>query len=138
MCILLGISHLGNITLLEQIFQGLFVGINMMLLLALMISMIGIFRIVLRSHRRVIQTSGQQVKSQDVRMIHIGLKLLLLLACNYLTWLPFLIISILLLCGVPVHEDVLQWVIVLAVPICASTDPILYNLFSLKQQMKKK
>ena len=138
LCILLGISHLGNITLLEQVFQGVFISINMMLLLAMMTSMICIFQIVHRSYRRIIKASGQRVKAQEARMIHTGLKLLLLLACNYLTWLPFLLISILLLCGIPVGEVVLQWVIVLAVPICASTDPILYNLSSLRAQMKKK
>ena len=138
MCILLGIPHLGNITLLEQILQIVYICINMMLLFTMMISMIGIFCIVLKSYRRVLKTSGQHVKSQEGRLIHTSLKLLLLFTCNGLAWLPFLIVSTFLLGEIPVHEDALQWVIVLAVPVCASTDPTLYNLASLKAQTKKK
>ena len=110
----------------------------MLLIVAMAVSMIGIFCIVFKSYHSVIKLSGQSAKSQRGRLISIGLKLLLLISCNILTWLPFLTISLLLLTGVSVHENVFQWVVVLGLPICASTDPILYTLASLKSQIKKK
>ena len=97
MCILLGIPHLGNITLLEHILQIVYISINMMLMITMMISIIGIFHTVLKSYRRVMKTSGQHVKSQEGRLIHTGLKLFVLLTCNGLAWLPFLIVSTFLL-----------------------------------------
>ena len=71
-------------------------------------------------------------------LLHVGLKLISLLICNVLSWLPFLIVSILLVSDVTVHENILQWVAVLGLPICACTDPILYNLASFKTYMSKR
>ena len=116
----------------------MFISVNMLLIFAMVISMIIIFYVVVKSYHSVIRTSGVRVRSLETRLIHIGFKILLLLACNVFTWLPFLIVSVLLLIGIPVHENVLQWVVVVGVPICASTDPILYNLASIKSQIKKK
>ena len=82
--------------------------------------------------------SGQRVKSQDMMLIHVGLRLMLLLICNVLSWIPFLITSILLVNGIAIHENVLQWVAVLGLRICACTDPILYNLASLRAYIKRK
>ena len=138
MCILFGISHIGNTFDWESIIQIVCISMNMILILAMIVSMSCMFHIILRSYCSVMRTSGRRVKSQELRLIHTGFKLLLLLACNVLTWLPFLTVSILLLREIPVHENVLQWVVVLCIPVCASTDPILYNLTSLKAQMKKK
>ena len=138
MCILFGVSYLGHITQFERIVQIVGISINMLLILSLIVSMIGIFYIALKSHRSVIKVSGQRVRSQRAWIIHMSLKLLLLVSCNILTWLPFLTVSILLLAGIPVHENIIQWVVVVGLPICASTDPILYTLSSLKGQMKKK
>ena len=110
----------------------------MLLLLIMMVSMANIFHISVKSYRSVIHTGGQQVKSQKMRLIHIGFSLLLLLSCNVLTWIPILTVSICLLMGVPVHEVILQWVLVLCLPICSVTDPILYNLPSIKAYVHKR
>ena len=138
MCILIGISHLGHVTQFERIVQIVGISINMLLIVSLIVSMIGIFHIALKSYHSVIKVSGQRVRAQRARISHMGLKLLLLVSCNILTWLPFLTVSILLLAGIPVYEGIIQWVVVVGLPICASTDPILYTLSSLKGQMKKK
>ena len=52
---------IGNVTHLKQIFQAIFISINM-ILLTMMIRMICIFQIVFRSYRRITKTSGQCVK----------------------------------------------------------------------------
>ena len=138
MCILFGISHIGHMFDWESIIQIVCISVNMLLILAMIVSMSCMFYIILKSYCSVKRTSGRRLRSQELRLIHIGFKLLLLLACNVLTWLPFLTVSVLLLREIPAHENVLQWVVVLCIPICASTDPILYNLAHLKSQMKKK
>ena len=73
----------------------------------------------------------------NFRLLKVSLKLALLLLCNMLTWLPFMIVSILLQAGVNVHENVQQWVVVLGLPLSASTDPILYNLAYLKTYLHR-
>ena len=136
MCILLGISHQRHITSLEYIIQPVFISVNLVFLLMIIICMSCIFHKVIKSNKLVAQTSGQHVKSQNVRLIRIGVKLLVLLVCNVLTWVPFLTVSVMLLCGLNVHENALQWVAVLGVPICACTDPVLYTLASVKAHFK--
>ena len=111
----------------------------MLLLLIMMVSMANLFHISVKSYLLVIKIGGQQVKSQKMRLhglIHIGFRLLLLLSCNVLTWIPILTVSICLLMGIPVHEVILQWMVVLCLPICSITDPILYNLPSIKSYLK--
>ena len=139
MCILLGLSHQRFIMGFERVFQVFFICLNVLLLTVLSISMFCIARLVIKSHKSIRKVSGQQSsKSQEVRLRRVCLKLSLLVVCNVFTWLPFLTVSILLLCGVGVHENILQWVIVLGIPLCASTDPILYNMATLKSCINNK
>ena len=135
MCILFGVSHQRNITPLEYIFQVLFICLNLIFLFVIVISMALIFHRVIKSQQLVAQSRGRHEKSQNVRLIRTGIRLLLLLICNVLTWIPFLTVSIVSFCGLNVHDYILQWVVVLGVPICAGTDPILYNLVSLKARI---
>ena len=139
MCILLGISpaHQRYITDLENVLQIVLIVTAMLLLFAMIVSMATLFHISVKSYRSVIKIGGKQIKSQKMRLIHIGFKLLLLLNCNVLTWIPILTVSTLLLVGIPVHETILQWVVVLCLPICAITDPILYNLPSIKAYINR-
>ena len=136
MCILLGISDQGFKSTLEYIFQVIFVSMNMIFLAVIIVSMASLFHKVIKSYQLVVRTSGKHAKYQNIRLIHTGLRMLLLLVCNVFTWIPFLAVSIMLLCGLPVHENVLQWVVVIGIPICACTDPILYNLASLRAHSK--
>ena len=138
MCILQGISEQRYITQMERMFQMVTLTFNAFCVFVLMISMVCIFIIVSKSSRSVAKVGGQQGKSKDRRLIKLGLRLLLLLICSVITWLPFIIVSFLLLTGITVHENVLQWVAVLCLPICASTDPVLYSLVSLMRNRKKK
>ena len=137
MCILTGVSHQRYITSLEYIFQIAFIGVSLIFLIVIIVSMACIFHTVIKSSKLVAKSSGHHAKSHSLRLFHTGLRLLILLVCNVFTWLPFLTVSIMLLCGVSVHESVLQWVVVLSIPICACTDPVLYNLVSLKVHLKK-
>ena len=103
----------------------------------MMVGMANIFYICVKSYRSVRETGGEQIKSRKIRLAHIGFKLLLLLSCNVLTWIPILIVSTCLLVGIRVHEVVLQWVVVLGLPFCSITDPLLYNLPSMKAYITK-
>ena len=139
MCILLGISstHQRYVTKWEHALQIVLIGATMLLLFAMTVSMANIFHITVKSYYSIIKMGGQQAKSRKMRLIHTGFKLLLLLSCNVLTWIPILTVSTFLLVGISVHEAILQWVIVLCLPICAITDPILYNLPSIKPYIEK-
>ena len=138
MCIFFGMSQRKFITTSEHVFQITFICLNFMLLNVLSISMFGIMRIVAKSGHAIREVSGKKnEKFQQARLRRAFFKLSLLLVCNVFTWLPFLIVSVLLLSGIVVHENVLQWVIVLGIPLCATTDPILYNMARLKSFLEK-
>ena len=114
-----------------------------MLLLVMMISMLSIYHVVKKSYDAIGKVGNRHYNSHNSRdnhnsrLINIAMRLLLLLMCNLLTWVPFMIVSVLLLGGSSVHENVQQWVVVLGLPLCASTDPILYNLAALKTYLSK-
>ena len=139
MCILLGISPARQryVTDLEHALQIVLIVTAMLLLFAMIVSMARLFHISVKSYHSVIKTGGKQIKSRKMRLIHIGFKLALLLSCNVLTWIPILTVSTLLLVRIPVHEAILQWVVVLCLPICAITDPILYNLPLIKAYINR-
>ena len=138
MCILFGISqsHQRYVTKFEYVLQIVLIVATMLPLFVTIVSMASIFYISLKSYRSFINIGGQQVKSRKMQLIHTGFRLLLLLSCNVLTWIPILTVSTFLLMGIPVHEVILQWVFVLGLPICSITDPVLYNLPSIKAYIK--
>jgi len=139
MCVFLGVLHKRYITFPELLVQGLLIGVNTICLLMMIGSAFSMLYIVTQSLRSVTKTSGQKVKAREGRILKIGLKLMLLVFCNVLTWLPILVVSTLLLQGTTdVHEAVLQWVAVLGLPICACVNPVLYNLASFKLYICKK
>ena len=83
MCILLlGISSQRDMTLLEYIFQIIFVSCNMVSLLAVVSSVFYIFHTVLKSYHRLLELSSTPRKSHEFRLIRTGLRLLLLMVCN--------------------------------------------------------
>ena len=139
MCILFGIfpAHQRYVTDLEHALQIGLIVIVVLLLFVTTVSTANIFHISVKSYHSVIKTGGKQAKSQKMRLTYIGFKLLLMLSCNVLTWLPILTVSIILLVGIPVHEGILQWVVVLCLPVSAITDPILYGLPSIKAYINK-
>ena len=140
MCFLLGISpsHQRYVTDLEYALQIVIIVATMLLLFVMIVGMANIFHISVKSYRSVITIGGQQMKPLKKRLIHIGFRLLLLSSCNVLTWTPILTLSACLLMGIPVHEVILQWVVVLGLPVCSITDPVLYNLPSIKAYIKRK
>ena len=102
-------------------------------------SILAIVHAIRKSNVAIRKASGQHnVKLHEIRFRSACLKLSLLLVCNVFTWLPFLIVSILLLSGISVHDRVVQWVIVLGIPLCSSSDPILYNIATLQSYTKKR
>ena len=139
MCIILGISpsHQRYVTEFEHVWQIALIVTTVLLLFVMIVTMANIFRICFKSYRSIQKVGGQQDKSHKIRLIYIGFKLLLLLSSNVLTWIPILTISTLLLVGIDVHEITLQWVIVLCFPVCALTDPVLYNLPIIKAYINK-
>jgi hypothetical protein len=139
LCITIGISNQYQyLTPLERVYQIMFIGCNLILLGVIVTSMVYIFHAVAKSTRAVRQAGDTANKAHSLRLIKLGRRLLLLLTCNVLSWLPFLCVSILLLLGVPVHEYVVQWIAILGVPICACTDPFLYSIAPLKACIKER
>ena len=139
MCIFFGLSHQRFITQTERSFHTAFLGFNVLLLIMLSYSVFGIARVVAKSNLAIKEAGGQlNVKAYKRRFHRACFKLSLVLVCSVFTWLPFLIVSILLLSGVSVHDSVIQWVIVLGIPLCSSSDPILYNMATLKSYINRK
>ena len=139
MCIFFGLSHQRFITQTERTFHIAFLGFNVLLLIMLSFSVFGIAHVVAKSNLSIKKAGGQlNVKAHERRFHRACFKLSLVLVCNVFTWLPFLIVSILLLSGASVHDSVLQRVIVLGIPLCSSSDPILYNMATLKSYIDRK
>ena len=139
MCIFFGLSHQRLITNFELSFQVAFICFNVLLLTVLSVSMFGIMRVAAKSSQALKELFGQKyAKFYNTRLRRTCFKLSMLFICNVLTWLPFLIVSISLLSGIRVHENVLQWVIVLGISLCSTADPILYNIAALKSYLIKK
>ena len=138
MCILLGITNQRHVTDFERAFQGVFITLNVVFLIIMTISIVGILYIVTRSHWSVKKVNGQAMEDRNAKIIHLGFRLLLLFVCNVVSWIPFLTVSVILVFELTVHVSVLQWVVVVAVPICACADPVLYNLSILKQYVHRR
>ena len=134
MCILFGISpsYQRYISDLEHVLHIILIVATMLVLIVTIVSMANMFSISVKSYRSVINIGGQHNKSRKMRLIHIGFRLLLLASCNVLTWIPVLTVSTFLLVGLHVPDIILQWVVVLGLPICSITNPILYNLPAIK------
>ena len=140
LCIILGISDQRFITYFEQIFQIFIIICNILLLIVMTVCMGFIFLVVKNSFDTLMKIGSCINKlhsTHNARLSKVALKLALLLLCKILTWLPFMIVSILLQAGQNVHENVQQWVVVLGLPLCATTDPILYNLANLKTYLHR-
>lgn len=138
MCILLGITDQRYVSDFERAFQGVFITFNVLFLIIMTISIVGILYIVTKSHWSVRKVNGQRMEARNVKIIHLGFRLLLLFICNVVSWIPFLTVSMLLVFELTVHVSVLQWVVVVAVPICACADPVLYNLSIMKQYINRR
>jgi hypothetical protein len=139
LCILIGLSkHYHGISSLERVFQVLFIVSNVMILGLIVVSMAYVFTVVAKSARSVMQVGGDQNKARNSNLMIVGRRLILLLVCNVLSWFPFLMVSALLLAGIRVHDYVVQWIVILGVPISALTDPFLYSIASMKVYIKNK
>ena len=139
LCIILGTSDQRYITYFEQIFQNFIIICNTVLLMVIAVCMGCIFFV--KKSLNTLMKIGARINklhsNHNAKLRKVAFKLALLLLCNVLTWLPFMIVSILLQAGVNVHENVQQWVVVLGLPLSASTDPILYNLANLKTYLHR-
>ena len=60
-----------------------------------------------------------------------------LLGPNAACWILVLIVSSLMLADVEIHEQVLQWMVVLVIPLGAALDPVLYNPRLFKMAFRK-
>ena len=141
MCVLFIILHRQNVNNVEYYFQVTYVVFNLVCLLVLFASSVGLFNVVMKSARSLhrlrahTKTScGKKFKSKTVK---VGSRLVVLLGCNAVCWIPVLIVSSLALAGVQIHEQVLQLMVILVIPLGAMLDPLLYNSHLFKNYLTK-
>jgi hypothetical protein len=139
LCITLGISKdYTHISIVEFIYHLVFITCNCVLIVVIMTSMVYIFFVIVRSSRSVKQSGGSQSNSRRTPLVNVGWRLFLILMCNIFSWLPFLVVSSLLIAGEKMHDYIIQWFVILGVPICALTDPFMYNMATLRTYINRK
>ena len=134
MCIILGIAHGHNVSYFEYIFQIILVAINATCLFIICICAFNILFVAYQSQRSVQSMSGMELS----RTQKLAGKLLLLLFCNLLCWIRILSIAGMLLSKGNIHEDIFAWMAIIIIPVCATTDPFLYNVHIFKCKNTKK
>ena len=128
MCVIYAVSHQKRLTLtVETVLESILLLVNSLCLYFTCVSMVGILQVYLKSQKSLDKITSAKKRS-NTKSIQVSIKILLVVTCNFLSWLPVLTVSLCLLLGVKVHEVVIQWVVILSLPISAVTDPILYNI----------
>ena len=132
-CIIYGKSRDLEISLVEQILQFIIITANFLCILVICGSIAAVFHIITKSIKSVKKIGANRSGSNGNQVAKIGIRLLLLLLCNLLSWIPLMVISTVLLSGVNVREVLLQWMITLLLPISSSTNPVLYSQAAFKK-----
>ena len=138
MCIILGLSHQRHVSAYDYVFQILLIIVNSVLLFSLCVCMIAIFIKVYKSHKAVTSVSGTGSSQAQHRIRKLGARLTLLLFANLLCWIPIICIASLLVADAKVHDDILSWLAAFFIPICATTDPFLYNTGIFRKRVNEK
>ena len=133
MCIILGISHGRFVSYFEYVFQIILVIIDTAMLCVICICALVILIKTYQSQKNI-----QSADSKGLSRMHrLFKKLMLLLFCNMLCWIPILTIACILLTEGNVHEDVFAWMTIIIIPISATTDPFLYNIHLFRREKNK-
>ena len=135
MCLITAMSHQQNVSSFEYIFQWVVIILDLCLLVTLTTSMFGLLFKVLQSSRSVQSAAGRGAK-RSATALRTAQRVTMLLVCNALCWLPLITICILMFVGITIHENVLLWVTILLIPICATVDPVLYGIGLCKSRKK--
>ena len=139
MCILFSMSHGQALHLFDYIFYVIFLICNTVLAAILLFSGLGIYKKVKMSDKCISKMSGSQHASRSRRtMSNLKIRLGLLLSLNLISMVPVNVIMILTLAGLGVDDTWQQWVVVLVVPICSVTNPLVYNLVAINMFWEKK
>ena len=134
MCIILGISHKRNVSWLEYIVQVAVVTFNASCVLVLTTCTLGLYFLTVHSTRNVPQLSKRSY--HDAKNQKLLIRILLLVLCNIICWIPILLICILLLFDIAIHENIINWMVVLIIPISSTTNPFLYNIHIIKDRIR--
>ena len=76
-------------------------------------------------------------KATHWKIITVGSRLVVLMTCNAVCWVP-IVISILMLFDIELHEVILQWMMILVIPLGATLDPLMYNFQLFKDAFHRK
>ena len=128
MCVLFIISHSQHVQTIESYFQIIYVVINVLCLLCFFASLVGLFNTVMKSSLSLTKLQGNMRNKAQARIVKTGLKLVVLLMCNAICWVPILVESTLILVDVKISEQILQWMVILVIPFSATFYPVLYNM----------
>ena len=135
-CMILGISHKRYVSPFEFYFQISVVVINILVLITLCSSTVWLCCIIYQSHKDVNYLASQTGVVNNSRVLQLGIRLLLLIMCNVVCWIPILTVSCLLLLDIAMHEDVMIWLAILIIPISSTANPFLYNAHVFKCKKK--
>ena len=141
MCVLIVILHRQNVNNVEYYFQVIYVVFNLLCLLVIFASSVGLFNAVMKSaqslHNFRAHAETSRGKKLNSKTVKVGSRMVVLLGCNAVCWIPVLIVSSLVLAGVQIQEQLLQWMVILVIPLGATLDPLLYNSHLFKNCLKR-
>ena len=127
MCIIMPFYYQEHASVLHVIFQRVILAVQLCCLFVILLLICTCLKVIY-SHRN--QMRRRNSPEQIFNMMR-GTRVLVLLVCNTICWLPFLSIYLITQIGISLHKDVIEWLTILMLPICASTDPVLYNIGSI-------
>ena len=128
MCIIMAISNLENVSKFEYLFQWIVIVLDLCLLIIIFVSMLGLLSIISASSKSVQEMISSRSDITQKKTARAERRVVMLLVCNAICWLPLLTMYVLMLIGIQIHENVLVWFTIVLLPICATTDLLLYNI----------
>ncbi len=134
MCLILALSQKTTITLFEYIYQIGTITLDVACLMLLCICSASILIISSSSNRKCQQMSANSPTNRII--VKLAKKIIILIFCNALCWIPILTVAALLLLNVNVNENIINWIAILIIPISSTTNPFLYSGHIFTERMK--
>ena len=131
-------KHEFQLLFMEYVFQTIFIVFNLFCLFILFFSSIGLFQVVVKSSQSI-RMLGETVSGQtsNTKIMKIRYHLVVLVVCHSICWIPILVVCMLTLFDLDVHQQVLQWLVVLVMPLGALLNPVLHNFHLFKDGWQK-
>ena len=139
MCIMFSVSQSQTLLSYDYVSYTIFLISNTMFICVLLVSGVGIYNKVNLSSESISKMSGsKRAEPNRAKITNLKIRLGVLFCLNVICVVPVLVITVCSLSGTSVDDTWQQWIIVLVVPITATTNPLVYNIVAIKNIWAKR